>query len=44
MTYRNILTVITIIEKVKELIQLPNQKKDNTDIQIKPNACQIIDL
>ena len=44
MTYTNILTTSTTIEKLKEFIQLPNQIKDKIDIQTKPIACQIIDL
>ena len=38
------LTTRTTIEKLRELIQLPNQINDKTDIQINPIACQIIDL
>ena len=38
------LTTTVTKEKLRELIQFPNQIKDKIDIQVNPMACQIIDF
>jgi hypothetical protein len=38
------LTTTVTKEKLRELIQFPNQIKDKIDIQVNPMTCQIIDL